>query len=287
MEPQTIVATPSSPHIGAEIGGVDLRRPLSDQQVQDIRQALLTYGVIFFRDQDIDFEQQMTFAKYFGNVHVHVGGDGTASQTIDGFPAVRRQHFDRNSKRVSGEKWHTDQTCAEIPPMGSILCQKIVPPDGGGDTLFASMYAAYDALSPQMKSFIEPLTAEHDGALAFDKGAKTVYPTAVHPLVTRHPETGRKVLYVNSGFTARIIELPKDESAAILGFLFDHIAKPHWQIRFRWQANSVAFWDNRCTQHFAVWDYWPNTRSGYRVQVEGNERPQAAAGRSTLARSAA
>ena len=282
-----ITVTKSSPHIGAEIGNIDICKPLTKQQIDEVYQALLKHGVIFFRDQELDFEQHMNFAKHFGPIHVHVGGDGTASQTMEGYPAIRRQHFDKNSKRVSGETWHTDQTCAEIPPMGSILYQKIVPPDGGGDTLFSSMYAAYDALSPQMKAFLDPLTAEHDGALAFNKGAKTVYPTAVHPVVVTHPETGRKLLYVNSGFTARILELPKDESAAVLKFLFDHIGKPHWQIRFRWREHSVAFWDNRCTQHFAVWDYWPNTRSGYRVQVEGNARPVAAVGNTSVSRSAA
>lgn len=275
MDLQTITATPSTPHIGAEIGNVDLRNPLTNRQVQEIYDALLKYQVIFFRDQPITFEQHVNFARQFGPLHVHVGGDGTASQMIEGHPEVRRQHFDHNSKRVSGEVWHTDQSCADIPPMASILRQEIVPPDGGGDTLFASMYAAYEALSPRWKTFLEGLTAFHDGALAFNRGAKTQYPTSVHPVITKHPDTGRKVIYVNKGFTSHIVELPKHESDHVLAFLFDHCARPHWQVRFRWTPNSIAFWDNRCTQHFAVWDYWPNVRSGYRVQVEGTMRPPA------------
>ena len=128
-----------------------------------------------------------------------------------------------------------------------------------------------------MKAFLEPFTAEHDGARVYDKGATTIYPVSVHPVIAQHPDTGRKLLFVNAGFTSRIMELPKDESDAVLGFLFDHIAKPHWQVRFRWRDHSIAFWDNRCTQHFAIWDYWPNVRSGYRVQVEGTACPLAAA----------
>jgi taurine dioxygenase len=274
MEFESITATPSTPHIGAEIGNIDLTKSLSNRQVHEVYEALLKYQVIFFRNQPINFEQHTSFAKHFGRLHIHVGGDGTASQIIPDHPEIRRQHFDRNSRRVSGEVWHTDQSCAEIPPLGSILYQQVVPPDGGGDTLFASMYAAYDALSPQMKAFLEPFTATHDGALAYDKGAKTKYPVSVHPVITKHPDTGRKLIFVNRGFTSHINELPRDESNAVLSFLFDHMAKPHWQVRFRWTEHSIAFWDNRCTQHFAIWDYWPNVRSGYRVLIEGRGRPQ-------------
>ncbi len=273
MGAEKIIVTPCTPHVGAEIGGVDLTKPLSDSQRAQVHDAFLKHGVVFFREQDIGFEDQMRLAGYFGHVHIHVGGEGTASKPAPGFAAIRAQHFDKNSKRISGEVWHSDQSCADIPPDGSILIQKILPPDGGGDTLFASAYAAYEALSPAMKAFLETLTAEHDGAKLFDKAGTTVYPKAVHPVVTTHPETGRKLLFVNAGFTTRVVELARDESDALLKHLFDHIAKPHWQMRFRWRPNSIAFWDNRCTQHFAIWDYWPNVRSGYRVQFEGTVRP--------------
>lgn len=158
--------------------------------------------------------------------------------------------------------------------MASILHQHLVPPSGGGDTLFASMYAAYDALTPHMKGFLGGLTATHDGALLFDKSS-TKYPTAVHPVIARHPATGRKLIYVNPGFTARINELSDAESTAMLAFLFDHNARPDFQMRFRWRANSIAFWDNRASQHQAIWDYYPNVRSGYRIQIKGSAGPLA------------
>ena len=268
----TISVTPLSPHIGAEIAGLDLREPLSNRQVEEVHEALLRHLVIFFHDQPIDFVAHKRFASYFGELHIHVGGDGTASRIIEGYPEIRHQHFDANSKRVSGEVWHTDQSCVQIPPMGSILHQHIVPPMGGGDTLFASMYAAYDELSPRMQRFLEGLTATHDGALLFDK-TSTKYPTAVHPVIVRDPVSGRKLIYVNRGFTARINELPAEESAAVLSFLFDHCARPEFHMRFRWRAHSIAFWDNRCSQHQAIWDYYPNVRSGYRIQVKGTAPP--------------
>jgi len=269
----TLTVTPLSPHVGAEIGNVDLTKPLSPEQVSGIKDALGRHGVVFFREQPIDLEMHRRFAQYFGELHIHVGGEGTASKPDEKYPEARRQHFDANSKRVSGEVWHTDQSCAAIPPMASILHQRIIPPDGGGDTLFASMYAAYDALSDRMKAFLAGLSATHDGAKLFDKGTKTVYPVSSHPIVAVHPWTGKKLLYVNRGQTTHIDGLPADESAAILEFLFEHIECPEWQMRFRWREHSIAFWDNRCTQHRAIWDYWPNVRSGYRVQIKGTQPP--------------
>ncbi|HYX66227.1 MAG TPA: TauD/TfdA family dioxygenase [Burkholderiales bacterium] len=270
-----ITVTPLSPHVGAEIGNVDLTQPLSPGQVNDLKQALAKHGVIFFHDQAIDLEMHRRFAQYFGELHIHVGGEGTASKPDEKYPEARRQHFDAHSKRVSGEVWHTDQSCAAVPPMASILHQRIVPPDGGGDTLFASMYAAYEALSERMKSFLAGLTATHDGAKLFDKGTRTVYPVSSHPVIAVHPWTGKKLLYVNRGQTTFIDGLPREESDAVLGFLFAHIENPEWQMRFRWRANSIAFWDNRCTQHRAIWDYWPNVRSGYRIQIKGTQAPVA------------
>jgi taurine dioxygenase len=161
--------------------------------------------------------------------------------------------------------------------MASILHQSIIPPEGGGDTLFASMYAAYDELSPRMKTLLAGLTATHDGAKLFDKGTKTVYPVSSHPVVAVHPWTGKKLLYVNRGQTTQLNELPREESDAILNFLFNHIECPEWQMRFRWREHSIAFWDNRCTQHRAIWDYWPNVRSGYRIQIKGTQPPAPAA----------
>jgi taurine dioxygenase len=147
-----------------------------------------------------------------------------------------------------------------------------VPPDGGGDTMFASMYAAYDALSDKMKTYLDGLTATHDGTRVFGPGT----PVSVHPVIVKHPVSGRKVIFVNTDFTAKINDVPRLESERLLQFLIDHCNKPEWTCRFRWRPHSIAFWDNRCTHHKAIWDYWPNVRSGFRIQVEGTERPVAA-----------
>ena len=273
-EYDTITVTPCTPHIGAEIGNIDLTRPLSNRQVEEVHDAIIAHGVIFFRNQKIDFESHERLVRYFGEPHIHVGGKGTASTIVPGHPAIRKQYFDANSKRVSGEEWHSDQSCAEIPPMYSVLYQEIIPPNGGGDTMFASAYKAYEELSPSMKTYLEGKTATHDGARGFDKKADT-YPVSVHPVVIRHPESGRKALFVNREFTSHINEVSAGESRGILEFLYDHIARPHWTMRFRWTPHSIAFWDNRCTQHYAIWDYWPSVRSGYRMFVKGTERPAA------------
>jgi taurine dioxygenase len=186
-------------------------------------------------------------------------------------------HADKDSPRANGEGWHSDVSCDAEPPMGSILYIRTCPPYGG-DTLFASMYAAYDALSDRMKTYLDGLTAEHSGEhyrgqyANYGIADKPEYPRAEHPVVRTHPVTGRKALYVNQGFTKRIIGLPLDESAAVLNYLYEHMANPLFQCRFRWQQNSIAFWDNRCVQHHAMWDYWPHTRSGNRVTVKG-DRP--------------
>jgi taurine dioxygenase len=275
MSYDSITVTPCSPHIGAEIGNVDLTRPLTNRQVQEVHDAIIAHGVIFFRNQKIDFESHERLVRYFGEPHIHVGGKGTASKGVPGHPAIRKQYFDASSKRVSGEEWHSDQSCAEIPPMYSVLYLEIIPPNGGGDTMFASAYKAYEELSHSMKTYLEGKTATHDGARGFDENAD-VYPVAVHPVVVRHPESGRKLLFVNREFTSHINEVPPAESRGVLEFLYDHIARPHWSMRFRWTDHSIAFWDNRCTQHFAIWDYWPNVRSGYRMFVKGTERPAAA-----------
>ncbi|MFT3964548.1 MAG: TauD/TfdA family dioxygenase [Sphingobium sp.] len=259
---------PMTKRIGAEIFGVDLTQPLGNQAFSEIHSALMTHQVVFFRDQKLDHEAHKAFGRAFGKLHIHSGVKG-----LDNHPEVVAIHADGNSKFVAGEKWHSDLSCDPEPPMGSILYMHTLP-DHGGDTLFASMYAAYDALSPAMKAFLEPLTAVHDGnhvyKALFPDSTKT-YPCNSHPVVRTHPVTGRKLLFVNSSYTTRINELSKEESDAVLGLLFDHVQNPNFQVRFRWQQDSVAFWDNRCTQHFAVWDYFPDVRSGYRVTVAGDK----------------
>ena len=264
---RAISVTPSSPHVGAEIGEIDLTRPLSDLALAELRRAFTEHLVLFFRDQKISFEDHVRLAEYFGSIGSHVG-QKTNSQISDD-PRVRKFHFDETSATVSGNVWHTDQSCAPVPPLGSILYIHTVPPNGGGDTLFTSMYAAYDALSERMKSYLEGLTAVHDGAPVFGEGT----PKAVHPVIVRHPESGRRLIYVNRSFTTRINEISKPESDTILRFLCEHCSTPEWTYRFRWQPHSIAFWDNRCAQHYAISDYLPNVRSGYRVQIEGMAPP--------------
>ena len=264
-----VVVTPLTPRIGAEVGGVDLRQPLSARQIERLKQALADHLVLFVRDQPIDHEAHKRFGRYFGELALH-----SAVAGLDDHPEIVAIHADAESKYVAGEDWHSDLTCDRAPPLGSILRLHTVP-ETGGDTLFASMYAAYEALSPRMQAYLEGLTAIHDADHVYRPLFPDVdrkYPSSVHPVVRTHPVTGRKLLFVNSSYVTRILDVPEAESAAVLGFLYDHIKNPNFQVRFRWSANAIAFWDNRCTQHLATWDYFPQVRSGFRVTVAG-DRP--------------
>ena len=256
-----------SPHIGAEIGNIDLTRPLTDLELAELKRAFTENLVLFFRNQRISFDDHARLAEYFGPVGRHVGKKTNSQESSD--PRVRKFHFDENSEAISGNVWHTDQSCAPMPPLGSILYMHTIPPDGGGDTNFASMYAAYDALSDKMKVYLEGLTAMHDGVVVFGDGT----PRAKHPVVVRHPESGRKALYVNEGFTTYIEGVPRHEGLGVLRTLIEHCKRPEFCYRFRWEPHSIAFWDNRCAQHYATDDYWPAVRSGYRVQIEGVVAP--------------
>lgn len=272
-----ITINPINPVIGAEVQGLDLRQELPDADIDAIKDALDRYQVLFFRDQDITEEQHLAFGRRFGELHVHPSVRG---KPRDQWSEIMPVHADANTARIAGDKWHTDVSCDEKPPFASILHMTTVPAGGGGDTLFSSMYAAYDALSEPMKRLLEGLTATHDGAPNYDDRAKRnrdsnndrVNPVAVHPVIATHPRTGKKTLYVNSIFTVRINELTKAESDAVLELLFAHVARPEFQCRFKWQRNSVAFWDNRAVQHYAVWDYYPAVRTGRRVTIRG-DRP--------------
>jgi taurine dioxygenase len=279
----SLVVRPVTPHIGAEVDGIDLAAPLSNRQVQDLHAALAAHLVLFFHDQALTPATQTALGRHFGALHRHPNVPGPP-----GFPDLLPVHADARAKRIAGEAWHSDVSCDAEPPMGSILHLHTVP-EVGGDTLFSSAYAAYDALSPQMRTFVDGLTATHDGAPVYrsqnardgidDRGR--TYPSASHPVVREHPVTGRRALFVNPFFTVRIDDLPPAESRAVLAFLFEHLARPEFQMRFRWRANSVAFWDNRSAQHMALWDYFPHTRSGYRVTIKGDRpygpaRPRAA-----------
>ncbi len=272
MRYDTIEVRKLSPNIGAEILGVDLSKPLGNQQFQEVHDVLMDRLVIFFRDQKLSVEQHKDFARRFGRLHLHPA----APSVLPDHPEILVVKADEKSAFVAGEDWHSDVSCDPEPPMGSILYLTEIPPDGGGDTMFANMYLAYEALSERVRQLVDGLTAIHDGERVYreryaaDNVGKT-FPRAEHPVVRTHPVTGRKCLFVNRYFTTRIVGLRKNESDAILEMLYRHVEAPELSVRFKWQPNSIAFWDNRCTQHQALWDYYPNKRYGHRVTICGDK----------------
>ena len=275
---EDLTILPLTPTIGAEIEGIDLTRPLSEATVSALRQALLDWKVLFFRDQAIDTGQHLAFARRFGELEVH-----PFAPQKPGYPEVLAITHDEKS-RGRENTWHSDVTWRLEPSLGSILRALEVPPVGG-DTLFADMYAAYEGLTDEVKARIEGALAVHDfenfrrgmrkrgvseaEIEAFDK----LYPTVEHPVVRTHPETGRKALYVNAAFTRFIVGMEKAESDALLAHLYAQAAIPEYQCRFRWEKNSIAFWDNRASQHYAASDYFPAVRRMERVTVIG-DRPR-------------
>src|SRR6266851_7216244 len=270
---QTIEVRKLTPAIGAEIFGVDLAQPLGNQAFQEVHDALMENLVIFFRDQVLTHEQHKAFGQLFGELAIHPA----SRNSPEGHPEILTIHADENSKHVAGEEWHSDVSCDIEPPMGSILYLTEVPPEGGGDTLFANTYRAYETLSEPIKQMLTGLTALHDSSKAHYYRVKATdrddikFPNAEHPIVRTHSVTGKQGLYVNRGFTLRIPQLRKNESDALLEMLYRHIETPEFQCRFKWQANSVAFWDNRCAQHHAMFDYFPHRRYGHRVTVCGDK----------------
>src|SRR5690349_24437427 len=232
MSYQTIEVHNSTPHIGAEIRGVDLSNPLGNQQFQEVHDALMDRLVTFFRDQKLSVEQHKDFARRFGKLHKHPA----SPNLIADHPEVLVIKADDKAKYIAGEDWHSDVSCDPEPPMGSILYLTEVPPDGG-DTLFASMYAAYDKLSDPIKRLVEGLTAVHDGEHVYrgrygwdDKGK--AFPKAEHPLVRTHPATGKNARFVNAGFTTRIMELSRPKSDAIPEIFYRPSETPEFNCRF-------------------------------------------------------
>jgi taurine dioxygenase len=279
--PQTIAgrrieAKPFSPVLGAEVRGIDLANGLDEESYREIRAAFLQFGVLFFKGQsEIPPDVHVAIGKRFGDLHLH-----PAAPHLPAHPEVFVIHAHRDSKVANGEFWHSDVSCDEVPPLGTML-QIHVLPEIGGDTLFANMYAAHDALSSPMRQMLTGLTAQHASEHVYrgryaDRGVDdrgTRYPEATHPVVRTHPETGRRAVFVNRTFTNRINELSAAESDAVLSWLFDHCEQVDFQIRFRWERNDLAFWDNRCVMHRAIWDYWPHERMGRRVTITG-DRPR-------------
>ena len=264
---QALELTPYNPSLGATVGNIDLTRPLTDKELAELKRAFTEYQVLFFRDQQISHDDHARLAEYFGTIGQHVGKKTNSQESDD--PRVRKFYASGEIPRVSGNLWHTDQSCAPVPPMASILYLHTIPDNGGGDTGYASMYAAYDGLSDRMKAHLEGLTAVHEGKHQFGEGT----PDAVHPVVARHPESGRKLLYVNPAFTIKINDVSYEESDALLKFLYAHCLREEWTTRFKWEPHSIAFWDNRCVWHRAIGDYLPKVRLGFRVQIEGESPP--------------
>jgi taurine dioxygenase len=271
----TIEILPVTPQIGAQIRGVDLSNPLADETVEALRGALHRHLVLFFRDQELTEADHIAFARHFGPIQAP--------------PLKTKYHdnpeinvLDQISPRGDGaDNWHADHTYTKRPALGSIL-RAVRVPRYGGDTMFASMYAAWDALSTPMKKLLEGLTAEHDITRSASRGIRAGHvtqplaeiqrrlPPVTHPVIRTHPVTKKKLVFVNSNSTTRIRELPEPESEAVLRFLFEHVRTPEFQVRFKWDERSVAFLDNRCAQHYAVADY-DERRILHRVTIEGDE----------------
>jgi taurine dioxygenase len=263
---------PMAPTIGAEISGVDLG-DLDDETFSEIERAHLGYKVLFFRDQDITTQQHVDFAKRFGELEDHPFLPSKAD-----FPMVISFSKDDRVKGVENV-WHSDVTWREKPSLGSVLRNREVP-RVGGDTLFSDMFAAYEGLTDEVKQQIDGRTAVHDFTQTFgmamdpeSRAAKQAeYPPVEHPVVRTHPVSGKKGIYVNAIFTDTIVDMEREESDRLLNHLYRQAAIPEYQCRFHWEKNSIAFWDNRAAQHYAVSDYWPQKREMERVTIIG-DRP--------------
>ncbi|HEX4218798.1 MAG TPA: TauD/TfdA family dioxygenase [Acidimicrobiales bacterium] len=283
---------PLSGTIGAEIRNVDLHQELSPEVVAGIRQALLDYKVIFFPGQHLSPEEHKHFGTYFGeitNAHPVIPGIGEHREVFE-IDYTQARQVTQSQKSEIGlsdnygdrDKWHTDVTFVETPPLGSILNAIVIPP-AGGDTLWADTNAAYEALSRPIKDLVDGLTAIHDGNHAFGKlldrigegeweGRKfTTLQPVEHPVVRTHPETGRRSLFVNPGFTIKIKNVSAKESDTVLRFLYDHMATPEFVVRYRWEEGDLGFWDNRTTMHYAITDYGEAHRVIQRVTIKGDK----------------
>jgi taurine dioxygenase len=261
--------------LGAEIAGVDLSKPLTKQDLGEVKRLWLEHLVIFFRDQALNPEQFMAFAEQFGEPVEYPMVRG-----IKGYPKIIEVTKLEHERVAFGGIWHTDTAYLERPPMASMLLAREVPPFGG-DTLFASMYLAFESLSPGLKKLLEGLQAVNSSTKADasrtredviknsgKQEAKNYL--AEHPVVRTHPETGRKALYVNSGHTLRFAGMTEDESAPILNFLYQYQTRPEFTCRFAWRPGSIALWDNRCAQHNPVNDYHGYRRVMHRITLAGD-----------------
>ena len=259
--------------IGGEVSGVDLTRPMEKELVAELRRALLDYKVLFFRDQPLTAESHVAFARQFGELEIHPFNVSNTSQ-----PELVR--FEKEAQVGGFENgWHSDVSWREMPSAAAVLHAVLIPPVGG-DTAFSDMYAAYEGLDEDLRAKVENMVAIHDFTKAFghsvDDSAKAEmrakFPPVHHPVVRTHGETGRKLLYVNRFFTDSIVGMDQDEANEMIDLLSSQAELLEYQCRFRWQKDSVAFWDNRACQHFALSDYWPEKRIMERASIIG-ERP--------------
>lgn len=262
--------------LGAELHGIDLTKEMTPEVLAEIKRLLVEHQVIFFREQDISPAQHKQLAESLGPLQTH-----PAYGTVEGFPEITILES-TPKKQTKIEAWHTDMTFRQHPPLGSVLRSKVVPAKGG-DTLWSSMTAAYDTLSPAMQTFLSGLTAMHDFCYGFKESlaepggrerlaqAIADNPPVEHPVIRTHPESGKKVLFVNSLFTTHIVGLPQAESDTILKFLYELVVTPELTCRFQWQPNSIAIWDNRSTQHKPINDYFPAHRRLERITIDGDK----------------
>jgi taurine dioxygenase len=272
-----IAVSPFNGALGAEIAGVDLAQPIAAETFAEIRRALADYGVVVFRDQSLTPEQHLAFAQRWGEINVN-----RFFHAVEGYPAVAEVRKEAHQKSNIGNTWHTDHSYDQVPALGSLLYALEVPPYGG-DTLFASMALAYDSLSDGLKATLAPLKAWHSSRHVFGEetyrgftdaegrlgNAAAATQDALHPIVVTHPESRRKVLYVNPQFTVRIDGWTEEESKALLGYLYQHAVRPEFTCRLRWSKGALAIWDNRATWHYATNDYQGHRRLMHRVTVEG------------------
>ncbi len=260
-----------SPNIGAELLGADLTKP-DDTLIAEVRAALLKYQVVFFRDQhDLTRAQHLDFARAFGDLEIH---PATPKDQPD--PEVLRIAHGPNSRGIENN-WHSDVTWREQPSLGSIL-RAIELPEIGGDTLFSNMVLAYEDLDEDLQNRLCEMTAVHDIARVFakrlNKDASKLherFPPKEHPVIRTHPETGKRLIYVNVAFTDYIKDMDRAESDELLKYLYHRAWLPEYQCRFRWGPGSLAFWDNRACQHYAASDYFPNIRIMERVTIAGDK----------------
>ena len=270
---------PISGAVGAEIHGVDLKDNIPEEQFSEIKSAFGEYGVIFFRDQNLTPEQEITFARRWGEININ-----RFFTRVNDYPEIAMVLKEPNQKKNTGGNWHTDHSYDTEPALGSILFAHEVP-KSGGDTVFASMYSAYETLSDGLKGTLEGMFARHSSRHVFGpsraekeddtvgriKNAEAANQDAVHPVIITHPETGRKALYVNPGFTLGFEGWTDAESKPLLEYLYAHATRPEFTCRFDWKPGSIAFWDNRACQHFPINDYQGHQRKMLRISLAGCE----------------